>query len=83
MKKLKSRFRLRTLLLTAVTAALIVSSAAFAAVSAAENVTPSDITPSDAMVFTGEVSQKDTAELPENLGDPVITMTTERIRGRV
>ena len=85
MKKLKRRFRLRTVLLTAVTVALIASSAAFAVVSAAENVTPTDATPPDSVVSeeisqsTEEISQIDTAEPPENLENPAVTMTTDTL----
>ena len=76
MNKQRRRFRLRTVLLTAVTAALIASSAAFAAVNASNSISPSDVSPTDSSAST-VVSPGDTSVLPENLGDPVVVMTTE------
>ena len=81
MKSFKSRFRLRTVLLTALTTALIASSVAFAAVNAAENVTPSDVSPTDSSAVTREVGPVEMQDPPENLGDTAVTMTTAAATG--
>lgn len=49
---LRSRFTLRTALTAALTIALVVSATVFMAVSAANNVTPSDVSPSSLQAVT-------------------------------
>ena len=75
---LKHRFTLRTAILTAVPVAMLASMTMFMAVSAADGVSPSDVSPSDyrKVVASGTVSPSQMNEPPENLGDPVVTMTT-------
>ena len=83
MKKLKRKFTLRTALVTAATLALISSAAVFMAVSAADEVSPGDVSPADSLraSVSGVVSPTQTNEAPESLGDPVITMTTAKGEG--
>ena len=119
MKELKRKFTLRTAQLTALTVTLITSAAVFIAVSAAESVTPSDVSPTSATadhtprqnpavpqnVSSSDVSPSDLPDedalpdgtetvrghlvlpprtfdnAPDNLGDPVITMTTTKAVG--
>lgn len=105
MKNKKRLFRLRTALLTVLTVALIASAAAFLGASAAESVSPSDVSGSDVTRHISEtdVSPSDksgmkkvlwsrlagffaplfTSEAPQNLGDPVITMTTGKAVGEM
>ena len=101
---LKRRFTLRTALTAAASFALVVSATVFMTASAADNVSPSDVSPtshptgyhsgahsasvsstdvsaSDEVVFTEDVTPKDTIVDPANLGEPVITMTTEKNDG--
>ena len=42
---------------------------------------PTDVSASDEVVFAETVSLKDTFNDPANLGEPVITMTTEKAVG--
>lgn len=95
--KIKRKFTLRTALMTTVTLALVASAAVFIGANAAENVTPSDVSPtrppsshhagSKSVTVTrtdvsySDVSAKLTYNAPEDLGDPVITMTTSKGTG--
>ncbi len=95
--KIKRKFTLRTALMTAVTLALVASAAVFIGANAAENVTPSDVSPTRPPsghhaggksvtvtrtdVSYSDVSAKLTYNAPEDLGDPVITMTTAKTEG--
>ena len=64
MKELKRKFTLRTALLTALTVTLITSAAVFIAVSAAESVTPSDVSPTSA---TADHTPRQNPAVPQNV----------------
>ena len=85
MKELKRLFTLRTALLTAAVAALFASAAVLMAVSAADEVSPSDMSKSDVIdnkvITDSGIEPILTNEPPENLGEPVITMTTAKAEG--
>ena len=83
MKKFKRKFTLRTALVTAATLALIASATVFMAVSAADEVSPSDVSPADSRSASVSVvvSPTQTNEAPDSLGAPVITMTTAKSKG--
>ena len=85
MKKLKRKFTLRTAVLTAATIALLVSATVFMAVGAEGEVTPSDVSPTappsvhdgGGKTVSCSVSPTEMLEPAQNLGEPVITMTTD------
>ena len=81
---LKRKFTLRTAMLIALSAALIASAAIFMGVNAAEDdVSSSDMSSltevsSSSVLVTRDVKPITTNEAPDNLGEPVITMTTAK-----
>ena len=91
MKELKRKFTLRTAQLTALTVTLITSAAVFIAVSAAESVTPSDVSPTSA---TADHTTRQRPAVPQNVSSSDVSPSdlpdedalpdgTETVRGHL